>query len=373
MRQQMDRMLNLDFAEYANEAAAAERKSDMSALRNGSDAIVFDWNYEPTIECNDSFHIVNDVTLLVDHSKAQWLKQKNNENIDLFDFEKRQVSAARFNLSIEKIQRTALKIDQFAHNLSHQIKRPVILVFNARGATIYSLIYKELYKKCVTKKMLHEWYDKSLKSIESGTKESAVFPFADIKISSKKYVQTPQEAHMIPGYEQINRLKPSYSDVDNEYVSDVFTEILRSKMSLVFVDVPSWGSAYASSTGLMRKQADIEQRKKGIFSPYKMRSYLEYSGYQIHAISRTKTKANIAIPDESDSGFDFSVPIGIVLNPETETDIWWDNCPQILGNYGAKFSEVVHHKLQEPVVVTTSHGDKDLFMYITEKMGMIEV
>ena len=287
-----------------------------------------------------------------------------------------------FDKKIDKISTVAHYIRRVCHRLSFHTKKPIVLVLNARSATPYGYIYKNnidtipynSYRNSINN--ISEIAD----GINQSRLKSAIVVISDFKISSREYVQTEFEAKMLSGINpEISKLRKTYlwdKCYVNENIPQAFLDYVKMGYPFIFVDVPTWGKYYASSTGLVRKPKDILKREKGIFTPYKMKTYMEYAGYQIAALSLNKiydeeSKDKIDIPEENLERIDSDRAFCLMLNPEKSNDIWWDNCPQITGVSGKKYSDtdLVEKGFDDNMIVTTNKGEMSIFEYIKSRIG----
>lgn len=335
----------------------------------------------PNTYGNHEIHLIKEVTLFKEMEKKQW---ENEKKMLTSDNSGRYISinAKDFDEKIDKIATVAHYIRSVCHKLSSDAKKPVVLVLNARSATPYGYIYKDEIDviPCKTYKGFSSNISDIADEINHGQVQSAIVVMSDFKISSREYVQTEFEAKMLSGSNpEINKLRKTYlwdKCYVNENIPQAFLDYIKMRYPVVFVDVPTWGKYYASSTGLVRKQKDILKRGKGIFTPYKMKTYMEYAGYQIAALSLHKiydkeNEDKMELPEENLGRIDSNRAFCLMLNPEKNNDIWWDNCPQITGLSGKKYSDMDLEKngFDDDTTVTTNKGKMSIFEYIKLRIG----
>lgn len=335
----------------------------------------------PNVYRNKEIHLTKDVMLFKEMGKKQW----ENEKKTLKSYNKGgyiSISAKDFDEKVDKIATVAHYIRSVCHKLSSYAKKPVVLVLNARSATPYGYIYKDEIDVIPynSNKGVISDINEIVEEINRNRIQSAIVVMSDFKISSREYVQTELEAKMLSGINpEINKLRKTYlwdRCYVNENIPQAFLDYVKMGYPVVFVDVPTWGKYYASSTGLIRKNKDILKRKQGIFTPYKMKTYMEYAGYQIAALSLHKIYAKdtediIEIPEENLGRIDSTRAFCLMLNPEKSNDIWWDNCPQITGARGKKYSDtdLEENGFDDNIILTTNKGEMSIFEYVKLRVG----
>lgn len=362
--------------EFADNAADFQR-SGLYKEKKGTNSLVIPKEYTTFYENHDIF-LLEDITLQVEYTKQQWEKNRKTGNEEVFSV--RKLGKAKVDDSLNHIATVSHYILEFARNLSIQTKRATVVIYNARAALIYSylleddveIVFQDEKKERVNINDVNA--EKIQKLYNEVNIQSCIIPIRDMKISSHQYVQTVEEVEILQKQTIKNVLRRSYDDMNcqiNEYIPEVFLEYLKNKFTVLFVDIPTWGKNYASSTGLVRKQSDIEKRRKGIYTPYKFVSYAEYANYQVASFSISKEMFKNEVEDfmiqqEDIDRIDPSYPLAFILNPEIERDIWWDNSPQLVEKKWKKYCERGFG--EECIMVKSNCGNFNIVEYIKKKI-----
>jgi len=330
---------------------------------------------------NHDLFLLNDVELFKEMDKKQWEKGRELKILESNGGSIR-INAKNMDSKLDRITTVAFYVKDVCHQISKQSKKPVILILNARSATPYSYIYEsniDIQPKSLNSSSRYNDVDELALNIKNGTIQSGFVIMTNFKISSREYVQTVKEAKLLSGINpEKNKLRKKYNSHDcyvNEYIPEEFLNYMKKRYPIVFVDIPTWGKYYASSTGIARKQKDLDKKEKGIHSPYKFKTYMEYAGYQIAALSLHKefddSIDKIKIDEENLARIDVNKSFCLILNPEKTNDIWWDNCPQITGIYGLRFSDsgIVTNSDINLEKVITNQGVMSICDFVKRKIG----
>ena len=365
--------------EVANNAARFERMNlKREYTKNSNEIFSIPTTYEFYYE-NSEMKLLEDVITYVEYTKKQWEKEKKKkESREKNNYFVRKLDRKLVDDGIDHIATDSHYILRVARKISEQTQMPTFIIYNARAATIYSNILEDkfeiFYKNGIkrTFKLPVSNLTKLVEDFERQNVQSCIIPIRNMKISSHQYVQTDEEVKKLGKDGISNLLRRHFNDpecVVNEEIPNVFIECLRCRCSVIFVDVPTWGVGYASSAGLLRKQKDIDKRNKGIYFPYKFRSYVEYANYQVASFSMSRfwnEEPQIDIEEENLTRIDKSQPVALILNPEIEQLIWWDDSPQFYEAKWAKYSDSSIER--NPLYVVTTFGRMNIAKYIIKKI-----
>lgn len=364
--------------EIADNAAKFQRTNleKVHDKKNTNKTFVIDKMYR-FLYANNKMKLHEDITVQKEYSKKQW--EENKQVGETYRQSMQTLSRYTIDDDLDHIATVSHYILKVARDMSEQTCTPVFIIYNARAATIYSNLLEDdaeiLYRSDVLSKRINSHaldIEEIIKMFKAGDIKWCIIPIRDMKISSHQYVQTQEEVDKLGKKGISNLLRRSFIDKEcavNEYIPDIFIECLRNKCGVIFIDVPTWGVGYASSTGLLRKEKDIEKRKNGIFSPFKFQSYVEFAKYQVASFSMAKfcdTESHIKLLEEDLSRIDITQPVALILNPEVNKSIWWDDCPQFYEIKWKKYSDLT--MFSEPLYVETNQGKMDIAEYIIKKI-----
>jgi len=330
---------------------------------------------------NNEMDLYQDICVAVESSKTSWMSQK--VGIDDRSSTSKFITKQQLKTNLDHLATVSHYILDVGHTISSQTKRPAVIIYNARGASIYSYLLNDSYQwssngimKRSPLKSLDQ--DKISEDMRLDKISSCVIPLNDFKISSHQYVQTEEEALKLSGPDPVlTKLRKDFvskKESHKEYIPKVFLDYLHRNYSLIYVDVPSWGKYYASSAGVLRNLKDLHKQDKGIYKPFKFKSYVEYAQYQVicFSIQKNQEKSNenlIILEVENYQNINVEQPLSLILNPEISSDIWWDNCPQLLPREMTKYSNLTEEEIDEGyprLLMETSLGEIDIAEYIIQ-------
>lgn len=355
------------FAQFADMAAVYERLTKYHKPRHSphKNLLLLPTEYPSLKKENLPLKLCSDVHLFAEFSRKQWLRanldgsvlDKNVGTIEILD-----------GKDADCFIRETARVASYVYNVAQEISRwslsPVFVICNARGASLYHYGFRSFLNQIGDDSLRKEFVESASKLtsvvqkpiailqtarkfIKEKILDQFIYPVRNLKISSHECVQSEKEALLLSGADPIKtKLRRHFSDkIPNavEYIPEYFLSVLKEGYPILFVDPPSWGVDYASSMGIDRKKKDILKRNMGLYRPYKMKSYLDYSHYQIGCLSMSKihnpSEESIKILEEQLDTIDPDYPFAILLNPEKKRgSVWWDNKPQVLGKLGARFS-----------------------------------
>lgn len=372
--------------EFADNSAFYQRAGlycNKYSCKNSSRKLEVSKEYNSVYK-NMNLFLLEDIEVFVETDKIEWENQKNSIDTETIG-KKILFKSSDFDTKLDKIATVAQYVRLVAHEISEISRKPTVVIFNARSATPYSYIYPQDNKYDVVmnsneKEKLYTDFMELRDDMKNEKVKSGIIILNHFKISSREYVQTIDEAKLLSGIEsEKKKLRKQFNGNTcyvNEYIPDIFLDYLKEGLPVVFVDVPTWGRYYASSTGLFRKQKDVSKRNKGIYTPYKFKTYMEYAEYQIASLSLEKINDydntdKLDIEEEKLDKINIAAPFCFILNPEMDNNIWWDNCPQITGSLGIEFSDNTLVKkgyyIQNKKVMTNV-GAMNIENYIVEKI-----